>query len=133
YIAAFGWFIRRLGWRWLMVLGAVTAGVRVALLASFPTVGVIVGTQAVHGLVIVATMVAGRIVLDQRAPDEIRHTTQGLYAMLVLGGGKVLGSAVGGWIASSSLSAAFWTAAGTAFVAAGLLAVALRTNTPDRD
>ena len=130
YMAAFGWLVGRLGWRWLMVLGALGAAVRVALLAAFPTVGVVVGTQALHGLVIIVSMVAGRVILDRHAPDEIRHTAQGLYAMIVLGGGKIVGSALGGVIASHGLSTVFWCAAGVAAVAAVVLAYALREDPP---
>ena len=126
YMAAFGWLVRRLGWRWLVVAGALAAAVRVALLAAIPTVGVVVGQQVLHGLVIIVSMVAGRVILDRHAPDEIRHTAQGIYAMIVLGGGKIVGSAVGGLVAASSLTAVFWSSAGVAFVAAGILAWALR-------
>ncbi len=126
YMAAFGWLVRRLGWRRLMVLGATAAAVRVALLAAVPTVGVVVGTQVVHGMVIIVSMVAGRILLDRQAPDEIRHTTQGLYAMIVMGGGKIAGSALGGVIAAYSLAAVFWSAAVVGLAATLLLAWSLR-------
>jgi PPP family 3-phenylpropionic acid transporter len=130
YMGAFGWLVRRLGWRWLMVLGAATAAIRVALLAAFPTVGVVVGTQLVHGMVIIVSMVAGRVILDRRAPDAIRHTTQGLYAMLVLGGGRIVGSAFGGLVASHDLSRVFWAAALAALVATLGLAWSLRRERP---
>ncbi|GAA2758803.1 hypothetical protein GCM10009872_41630 [Actinopolymorpha rutila] len=130
YMAAFGWLVRRLGWRWLMVLGAATATIRVALLAAFPTIGVVVGTQVVHGMVIIVSMVAGRVILDRRAPDAIRHTTQGLYAMLVLGGGRIVGSAFGGLVASHDLSRVFWAAALAALVAMLGLAWSLRGERP---
>jgi PPP family 3-phenylpropionic acid transporter len=130
YMAAFGWFVRRLGWKWLMVLGALGAGVRVALLAAVPTVGVLFGAQVVHGLVIIVTMVAGRVLLDRQAPDEIRHTAQGLYAMIVLGGGRVAGSGLGGLVAAQALEAVFWTAAAAAVVAAVMLAWTLRDEKP---
>ena len=130
YMAAFGWLVRRLGWKWLMVLGALGAAVRVAMLAAVPTAGVLFGTQIVHGLVIVVSMVAGRVILDRHAPDEIRHTAQGLYAMIVLGGGRVAGSALGGIIAAQALAAVFWAAAGAAVVSAAMLVWALRDEKP---
>ncbi|GAA5006914.1 MFS transporter [Actinopolymorpha pittospori] len=126
YMAAFGWFVRRLGWRWLMVLGSGAAAIRVGLLAAFPTIGVVVGTQLLHGMVIIVSMVAGRVILDRRAPDQIRHTAQGLYAMIVLGGGRIVGSALGGLVADDDLSLAFWSAAVAAALAMLGLARALR-------
>lgn len=125
YMAGYGWLVRRLGWRWLMVLGALAAVARFTLLAAFPTVAVVVGTQVVHGMVIIGTMVAGRVILDRQAPDEIRHTAQGIYA-IVLGGGRTAGAAVGGLVAAGALSTAFWCAAAVGLLAALGLAVALR-------
>jgi MFS transporter, PPP family, 3-phenylpropionic acid transporter len=126
YMAAFAWFVRRLGWRWLMVAGALAAALRLALLAALPTAGVAVGTQAAHGLVIIVLMVASRVVLDQQASSAIRHTAQGLFAMIVLGGGRIAGSALGGMIASHSISTLFWSAAALSGFAAVLLAWCLR-------
>jgi len=125
YMAGYGWLVRRLGWRWLMVLGSLAAVARFALLAASPSVAVIVGTQVVHGLVIIGTMVAGRVILDMQAPDEIRHTAQGIYA-IVLGGGRMAGAAAGGLIAAASLAAVFWCAAAVGLLAALGMAWALR-------
>ncbi|NDL57547.1 MFS transporter [Phytoactinopolyspora mesophila] len=126
YMAAFAWFVRRLGWRWLMVAGAIAAALRLVLLAALPTAGVAVGTQVVHGLVIIVLMVASRVVLDQQASSAIRHTAQGLFAMIVIGGGRIAGSAIGGLIAAHSISALFWSAAALSGFAAVLLAWCLR-------
>lgn len=126
YMAAFGVMVRKLGWRWFMVLGGLATALRLALLAAVPTAAVIVGTQVVHGLIIVATMVGSRALLDRYADDGIRHTSQGLYAMLVMGCGRIVGSALGGIVAEHSLSVLFWTAALSALLASGLLWHALR-------
>lgn len=131
YMAAFGILVRKLGWRWFMVIGALATALRLALLAAIPTAAVIVGTQVVHGLIIVVTMVGSRALLDRYAEDGIRHTSQGLYAMLVMGGGRIVGSALGGMVAEHSLAVLFWTAAAAALFAAGLLWHALREEHRD--
>lgn len=126
YMAAFGWLVRKLGWRWFMVIGASTAVLRMIALAVAPGVPTLIGTQVAHGFLIVVTMVGARALLDQYAEDGVRYTVQGLYAMLVLGGGRVVGNAAGGWVANHSLSVLFASAAAISVVAVGMLAWALR-------
>ncbi|MBM7788921.1 MFS transporter [Tenggerimyces flavus] len=125
YMAAFGVLVKWLGWRWLMVVGCAVGALRLVLLAAVPTAGVVVGTQIVHGAVIVCSMVAARVILDRRAPDKIRHTTQGLYSMLVMGSGRIVGSLFGG-LGSDHLGPIFWAAAGASGLAALILALSLR-------
>lgn len=125
YIAGFGWMVAKLGWRRFMVVGAGVTALRVALLAVFPSVGIVVGTQALHGMVIAVQMIAARIILDKQTTDEIRHSTQGLYTMVVIGGGRIVGSALGGLVAAQSFAAVFWSAAAAATVAGLILFWAL--------
>jgi PPP family 3-phenylpropionic acid transporter len=128
YMTAFGWLVVRLGWRRLMIMGGIAAGLRVALIAVFPAAGVLMSVQVFHGMVIIVLYVGGRMILDRRAVDDIRYTTQGLYTMVVLGGGRIAGSAIGGWVATQSLSAVLWTAAVAAFLSALLIVWALPRN-----
>ena len=130
YMAAFGWLVRKLGWRWFMVAGASTAVLRMIALAIAPGVVTLIGTQVVHGFLIVVTMVGARALLDQYADDGVRYSMQGMYAMLVLGGGRVVGNALGGWVADHSLSTLFAGAAAISVVAIGMLIWALRPVTP---
>lgn len=127
-MVAFGALLRRWGWQRLMVVGAAAAGVRLALLAAVPTAVVVVTTQLLHGLVITALLVGSRSLLDQLATEGTRHALQGLYATVVWGGGRVVGSLLGALAAAAYLGLVFALAAVTAAVAAVLLARCLHRD-----
>ncbi|HEY6738468.1 MAG TPA: MFS transporter [Actinopolymorphaceae bacterium] len=128
FMAAFGWFVKTLGWRWFMVVGSATAVVRMVALAVVPGVASVIGTQVIHGMVIIVTMVGSRALLDREAPDGVRYTVQGIYAMVVMGGGRIVGNAVGGHLASVGLAQMFWTAAIVSAAATCMLAWSLRSE-----
>jgi MFS transporter, PPP family, 3-phenylpropionic acid transporter len=127
-MVAFGALLRRWGWQRLMVVGAGAAGLRLALLAAVPTAAVVVTTQLLHGLVIIALLVGSRSLLDQLAGDGTRHALQGLYATVVWGGGRVVGTLLGALAAAAYPGLVFTLAAGTAVVAAVLLARCLHRD-----
>jgi PPP family 3-phenylpropionic acid transporter len=125
YIRAFPWLLRTLGWRWLMVTGAGAAMLRATVLAAVPAVVSIIATQLVHGMIIVVTMVGSRMLLDHYAHGGLRYVVQGVYTMVVVGGGRIAGSALGGLVAVHSMPALFWSSAGVCALAAVLLGWAL--------
>lgn len=121
YMLGFGWLVHRLGWRRLMTGGALGQALRLGLLAVSPTLAVALGTQLLHGFVVIVTLVGSRVLINDAAPEPARHTTQGLYTMSVLGGGRVVGSLAAGAIAGTGLPVLFTASAALALVAAGLL------------
>ncbi|MEM1107770.1 MAG: MFS transporter [Planctomycetota bacterium] len=125
FMLGFGWFLRHWGLRKLMVVGGLCMAARFALLGYFPGVGVAVGTQVFHGIMVLVVHVAPPIYLNQRADAAYRNSIQGLYAMAVFGTGRIAGNLLGGWIAEVSLTAVFVYAAGLTVVATGLLGFAL--------
>jgi len=85
YMLAFGWLLKRLGLKWLMVIGTASIALRMGLLAMFPDLGIAVGTQVFHGLMVLVIHVAPPVYLNHRAGPAFRNSIQGLYAMLVFG------------------------------------------------
>jgi MFS transporter, PPP family, 3-phenylpropionic acid transporter len=129
FMLGFGWLLRRFGLKWLMVLGVGSVALRMALLAFVPTLGVAVGTQVLHGLMVVVVHVAPPVYLNHRAEPAYRNSIQGLYAMLVFGTGRITGNVVAGVISEGSESgtlAVFGWAAVAAGVSAVLFAVAFK-------
>jgi PPP family 3-phenylpropionic acid transporter len=129
YMALYGWLLARLGWRRFMVGAAMAQGVRLLALALWPTVFAALATQTVHGFVVIATLVAGRVFFDGEADDRIRHAMQGLYTLLVIGGGRFVGSFLGGLVGAYDLQLLFRLAAILCLVATGLLAWTFRKGT----
>lgn len=128
YMALYGWVLSKLGWRRFMVSAALAQSLRLLALAVWPTVFAVLGTQLVHGYVVIATLVAARVFLDSEADDGMRHAIQGLYTMVVIGGGRVVGSFLGGLVAAYDLQVLFGLAAAVCLLAAGLLAWAFRAD-----
>jgi MFS transporter, PPP family, 3-phenylpropionic acid transporter len=126
YMALYGWTLTKLGWRRFMISAALVQTLRLLSLALWPTVFTVLGTQVVHGYVVIATLVAARVFFDDAADDRMRHAMQGLYTMLVIGGGRVLGSFIGGLIAARDLQLLFGSGALLCIVATGLLFIAFQ-------
>lgn len=126
YMALYGWLVAKLGWRRFMIGAAMAQGMRLLTLALWPTVVAALATQSVHGFVVIATLVAGRVFFDGAADDRMRHAMQGLYTLVVIGGGRVVGSFVGGLVAARDLRLLFGLTAILCLVAASLLAWTFR-------
>jgi len=121
---AFGWLVNKIGMRGVLILGAGAMTLRMVLLAWFPVPGVAVGTQVLHGMMVLLIHIAPPVVINKAAGAGYRNSMQGLFTMSVYGGGRMLGGAVAGWIADWSLLGMFWYASVCAGVAMVLLMVA---------
>ena len=121
FMLAFGRITRWLGMRNFLLLGAALMALRMALLAAFPVPAVGIGTQAFHGMMVLLIHVAPVVMVNAVAGDSYRHSMQGLFAMLVLGGGRIVGNFIAGPIARRDYAAAYWWAASLCLVALALL------------
>jgi PPP family 3-phenylpropionic acid transporter len=126
FMLGFGWLTARLTLRGLMIVGVGCIALRFVLLALVPTPAIAIGTQALHGMMVLVLHVAPPIYLNGRARDAYRNSIQGLYAMLVSGAARIIGSAVAGIIAERSIAMAFAGAAGLSVIATGLFWFAFR-------
>lgn len=129
FILATGWLTARFGVRHLVAIGLACSGVRLALLAASDHPAVAVGTQALHGIMVVSLWVVPQAFVDRFAGDRDRHSMQGVWVML-MGLGRAAGSLTGGPVAA-------WWGLGTAFAyaaalcAAGTALVLLAFRDPD--
>jgi MFS transporter, PPP family, 3-phenylpropionic acid transporter len=99
YVLAFGWLLKKLGVRWLLILGVGAVGLRLMLLWAFPTLTVAVGSQLLHGLTVLAIFILPPLYLNHRAEPRFLNSIQGLYAMIVFGTGRIFGNVFAGQIA----------------------------------
>jgi nucleoside transporter len=86
--------LRRLGMRGVLLLGAGAWVLRSVLFAWGATlgVGIIVAGILLHGLSYGCSYVGGQLVMDERAPRELRAGAQGLWAVATMGIGNLAGS-----------------------------------------
>ena len=120
YVLSLGWLLKKLGVRWLLILAMAGVMLRMCLLWRVPTLSVAVGVQLLHGLTVLAIFILPPIYLNHRAEAGFRNSIQGLYAMLVFGTGRVIGSIVAGQISNAydgNVLMPFAAATGVAMVA----------------
>ena len=117
----FGRMLRYFGPRRFFLLGCVLMGARMALLACFPTPAVAIGIQAFHGMMVLLLGVGPIVLINRLAEDRFRSSLQGLYVMVVVGGGRIVGNLIVGPIAKMDYQYAFAWSTGLVVIAAGLL------------
>jgi nucleoside transporter len=94
-MAGLGFFLKRLGWRWTMILGILGHAARFLVFAFFPeNTAVVVAVQLLHGICYAFFFATLYIFIDVAFPTDIRTSAQGLFNLLVLG----LGDLAAKWI-----------------------------------
>ena len=126
FMLAFGWLLAKLGLRWLMAAGAAAIALRTGLLWAVPVPAVAVGTQSLHGMMVLVLHVAPPVFFNRFAAERYRSSVQGLYAVAIMGTGRIVGNVTAGEVAEVSLRGAFLYATLMAVAAAGLFACAFR-------
>jgi len=135
---ALGWMLRRFGFRWVMFLGCTAYLARYAVwgTSSLP-VWLMVSSQLLHGMCYACFFAASFIYVDRIADEDVRHSAQTVYGIMILGGGPVLGGLLSGWLGKMFTQAngeldysSFWyTIAGIGLVTALLFVTFFRDET----
>ena len=110
-------FFRRLGVKWMLVVGMGAWVLRYALFALAAPEGVvwmIMTGVILHGICYDFFFVTGQIYVDKKSTPAIRGQAQGLLVLITLGLGMLIGAQVSGWLnnafkdGAEVLSAAAW-------------------------
>lgn len=136
-MAALGFFLRHLGWKWTMTLGILGHAARFLVFAFFSEhIPAVVAVQILHGVCYAFFFATLYIFIDASFPHDVRTSAQGLFNLLILG----LGDLAAKWIfiplqarltveGSVNYQKLFLVPAAMALVAAALLLVAFRPST----
>ncbi|MDA0811003.1 MAG: MFS transporter [Verrucomicrobia bacterium] len=114
---------KRFGLKRLMVFGVICMAFRFACLAAFQNAWTPILVQLFHGPEIAALFVLPIMYINRLAGAEFRNSIQGVYAMLVLGSPRIVGSYLSGQVAKVSLPLLFTIAAVLVTIAAAVLAL----------
>jgi nucleoside transporter len=110
FMVVMPWFFRRLGVKWMLLVGMAAWTVRYAFFA-FGThadlVWMLYAGILLHGICYDFFFVTGQIYVDRKAPSDLRAAAQGFIAFVTLG----VGMAIGSW-ASGRVVDAFRVGAG---------------------
>jgi nucleoside transporter len=131
-MAALGWVLARLGWRWTMTLGIVAHAVRFFIFAIGDPLWLMVAINVVHGMCYAFFFAAVYIFVDERCPRDARASAQALFNLVILGVGPFAGSLLWGQLGDAwrmpdgavDFSRLFLAPAGLALAAAILMVVA---------
>ena len=110
-------FFRKLGVKWMLIVGMGAWVLRYALFALAAPAGVvwmIMFGIILHGICYDFFFVTGQIYVDKKATADIRGQAQGLLVLITLGLGMLIGAQVSGWLnnwfkgGADVMSAAAW-------------------------
>jgi MFS family permease len=105
-MAALGFFLKKLGWRWIMTLGILGHALRFFIFALGQPVWLIVGSNIVHGFCYAFFFASVYIFVDEHFPKDARASAQTLFNFLILGLGPFIGSLLWGWLGDSLTTSA---------------------------
>ena len=94
-MAVLGYFLKRLGWRWTMTIGILGHAARFAVFALFPDPTLAVLVNILHGICYAFFFATVYIFVDEFFPKDVRSSAQGLFNLLILGIGPLVGNFVG--------------------------------------
>ncbi|MBL9077060.1 MAG: MFS transporter [Planctomycetes bacterium] len=95
-MAVLGPVLARLGWRWTMVVGVLGHAARFFVFAHFPQhQDLIVAVNVLHGICYAFFFATVYIFVDSHLPKDIRSSAQGLFNLMILGGGALVANTFG--------------------------------------
>ena len=98
-MAYLGFFLKRLGFKKVITIGVAAYFMRYAVFGteSFP-VWVMIISQAFHGFCYAFFFAAAYIYVDKLADEDVRHSAQTVFGIIILGGGPVIGGWLSGYL-----------------------------------
>ncbi|MCA8967270.1 MAG: MFS transporter, partial [Planctomycetes bacterium] len=94
-----GGVLKKLGWRWTMVVGVLGHAARFAVFAYLPEhAGLVVAVNILHGVCYAFFFATVYIFVDAYLPQDIRSSAQGLFNLMILGGGALLANSICPWL-----------------------------------
>ena len=98
-MAYLGFFLKRLGFHKVISIGVAAYCMRYAIFGtgSFP-VWIMVASQAFHGFCYAFFFAAAYIYVDKLADEDVRHSAQTVFGIIILGGGPVIGGWLSGYL-----------------------------------
>ena len=94
-----GAVLKKLGWRWTMVVGVLGHAARFAVFAYLPQhAWLVVAVNILHGVCYAFFFATVYIFVDAYLPQDIRSSAQGLFNLMILGGGALLANSICPWL-----------------------------------
>lgn len=89
FLALLGLFIKRLGYKWVLILGTGSYALRYGLFALQEPAWLVVAAMTLHGLNYGCFFAGAFLYVEKVAPVRIRHSAQTVFGIVILGIGPV--------------------------------------------
>jgi nucleoside transporter len=130
-MAILGLTLKRLGWRWTMMLGIFGHVIRFTVFALFPQeTWLVILVVALHGICYAFFFATVYIFVDEYFPKDVRASAQGLFNVMILGFGVIAANTICPWMMTqytagkvTDFRSLFLIAAGVAVAATATLAL----------
>lgn len=99
-LAALGFFVRRVGFRWLLTIGCLAYFLRFMIFSIGAPTPLVVASQALHGVCFACFYATAFIYVERVAPSDVRHSAQTVFGIILLGVGPLLASPVLGQVSA---------------------------------
>ena len=100
---AIGALLKNIGFKKVITIGISAYCLRYAIFGSeFLPVWIIVISQAFHGFCYAFFFAAAYIYVDKLADEDVRHSAQTVFGIIILGGGPVIGGWLSGFLQSAN-------------------------------
>ena len=98
-MAYLGLFLKRLGFKKVITVGIAAYFLRYAIFGTtMLPVWIMVVSQAFHGFCYAFFFAAAYIYVDKMADEDVRHSAQTVFGIIILGGGPVIGGWLSGYL-----------------------------------
>ena len=102
-MAYLGYFLKNIGFKNVITIGIAAYCLRYAIFGSESLpVWIIVLSQAFHGFCYAFFFAAAYIYVDKIADEDVRHSAQTVFGIIILGGGPVIGGWLSGFLQSAN-------------------------------
>ena len=125
-LAVFGFFLKRIGYKWVLVIGTLSYAARYAIFASTTSPEVMKLAMLLHGFNYGFFFAGSFLLVERISSADIRHSAQTVYGIIILGLGPVLAGLYNGQLAKMFTNAENVTDyKGVWFTQAGIAAIAM--------
>lgn len=99
-LAVLGFFLSKLGYRWVITIGAIAYFLRFGIfaLATTGSMNIAYLGIALHGFCFAFFFAAAFLFIDRASPKESRHSAQTAFGIAILGIGPILSGFFNGWL-----------------------------------
>ena len=104
-MAYLGYFLKNIGFKKVITIGIAAYSLRYAIFGTeLLPVWVMIVSQAFHGFCYAFFFAAAYVYVDKLAEEDVRHSAQPVFWIIILGGGPVIGGWLSGYLQNAYTS-----------------------------